>query len=151
MPTFSPKSVPIQTANHLMPNFSDDEYPSNLISNLIPQQMRATSSGGTSLSDYSDGYNSAPLPSMMQQQKALSGYTGSSGYSTGESVETGKQETPMNDGYVADDGYNAGIINQMAMDGYVCDQLPTAFTPVQKIEQPLPPQPTQQVVSFEKV
>lgn len=134
-----------------MPNFSDDEYPSNLISNLIPQQMRATSSGGTSLSDYSDGYNSAPLPSMMQQQKALSGYTGSSGYSTGESVETGKQETPMNDGYVADDGYNAGIINQMAMDGYVCDQLPTAFTPVQKIEQPLPPQPTQQVVSFEKV
>ena len=150
MPTFSPKSVPIPTATHLMPNFSDDEYPSNLISNLIPQQMRATSSGGTSLSDYSDGYNSAPLPSMMQPQKALSGYTGSSGYSTGDSVEAGKQVTPTNDGYVADDGYNAGIINQMAMDGYVCDQLPTAFTPVQKVEQPLPPQapPAQQVVSF---
>ena len=148
MPTFTPKNVPIPTASHLMPNFSDDEYPSNLISNLIPQQFQSGTSANASISDYSDGYNTAPLPGMMNGKTAGSGYTGTSGYSSGNSQQS-SQQPQVNDGYVCDDGYNAGIINQIALNpsGYVCDQLPTAFNPVQKIEQPLPPQPPQ-VVSF---
>ena len=146
MPTFTPKSVSFPTASHLMPNFSDDDYPSNLISNLIPQQFQSGTSANTSISDYSDGYNTAPLPDMISGKMAASGYTETSGYSSGNSHQS-NQQPQVNDGYVCDDGYNAGIINQIALNqnGYVCDQLPTAFNPVQKIEQPLPSQPPQVV------